>query len=361
MAYFPGLGTHFNARVDLPTLEHIRAFGFREARMDAMACDHTTMLEMWKDCWAADLRPLPIVYDVERLNLLPVGDTDVEWGNEPDGDILPSTYRAHLDEACKLAAKKGGLRLWAPAISNLDRDSLKWLELVRGAGWPKGMHGVSVHRYGDGTFEFAHDGFADRDDEVLALLELCDGLPFICTEFGYPTGTARSGAKREKFLQAGLNLSEARAAVNITKEWEFWRHYTDKPFLYQINDGQEDYEKYGIRRFPWDLNQWKPSAYTVPQEASMIALTNATLFGPIPITGWLTGDLEGDAVKLRFPLPGGDGGGRYLSIQPGAEYEGRTTPGGAYETFSKQGSDLVCHYIHEGVEYVHVVPFKELP
>ena len=94
--------------------------------------------------------------------------------------------------------------------------------------------------------------------------------------------------------------------------------------------------------------------------AKMLAITNATLFGPIPITGWLTGEFDGLSIKLTKDLPGGDGGGPYLSIQPGGEYEGRASGGGAYESFKKQGSDLVCTYHHDGEEIVHVVPFKEL-
>jgi len=89
----------------------------------------------------------------------------------------------------------------------------------------------------------------------------------------------------------------------------------------------------------------------------MIAITNATLFGTTPITGWLTGEIEGNSVKLTEPLEGGP----YLSIQPDGSYQGRASGGGAYEAHSKQGSDLVYHYNHEGTEYVHVVPFKELP
>ena len=89
----------------------------------------------------------------------------------------------------------------------------------------------------------------------------------------------------------------------------------------------------------------------------MIAITNATLFGPTPITGWLTGELDGVSVKLSPPLAGGP----YLSIQPDSTYQGREAGGGVYESFTKQGSDLVCSYTHEGVTAVHVVPFKELP
>jgi hypothetical protein len=88
----------------------------------------------------------------------------------------------------------------------------------------------------------------------------------------------------------------------------------------------------------------------------MIAITNATLFGPTPITGWLTGEYDGISVKLTTPLEGGP----YLSIQPDSAYAGRASGGGAYESFSKQGSDLVCTYQHDGATVVHVIPFKEL-
>ena len=88
-----------------------------------------------------------------------------------------------------------------------------------------------------------------------------------------------------------------------------------------------------------------------------IALTNATLFGPTPIDGWITGDYDGLSVHLDEELDGGP----YLSIQPDSTYAGRTSGGGAYESFAKQGSDLICTYTHDGVTCVHVVPFKELP
>ena len=109
-----------------------------------------------------------------------------------------------------------------------------------------------MHRYGDGTFEHPHDGFASRDAEVQQLLTLCDGLPFIVTEFGYPSGEG--------------TLTEDEQAARIGQEWAFWRRYTHVAALYQINDGPNPGETYGIRRYPWDLNQWKPAAYQVPQE-----------------------------------------------------------------------------------------------
>jgi len=92
----------------------------------------------------------------------------------------------------------------------------------------------------------------------------------------------------------------------------------------------------------------------------MIALTNAPVFGTIPITGWLTGDIDGNSVKLTVPLDGPDGLQPYLSIQPDGTYEGRASGGGAYESFTKRGSDLVFHYQIDGRDVVHVVPFKDL-
>lgn len=97
---------------------------------------------------------------------------------------------------------------------------------------------------------------------------------------------------------------------------------------------------------------------------SMIAIANAPIFSNRVITGWLTGEFDGTAVKLSKPLPGQDGkltsGGPYLSIQPDGSYQGRPSPGGGYEQMPRSGSDVVCSYQHEGVQYVHVVPYKEL-
>jgi len=87
-----------------------------------------------------------------------------------------------------------------------------------------------------------------------------------------------------------------------------------------------------------------------------IALTDATLFGPIQIMSWITGDFDGISVKLDKPLEGGP----YLSIQPDSTYQGRESGGGAYESFKRQGSDLVCSYVHDGTTFVHVIPVKEL-
>lgn len=273
--FSPSLQTHFNARVDHATLQQIRSFGFRWARIDAQQADVWTMHDMMADAASCDLTPLPIVYDLDRLGQIPA-DCNVEWGNEPDGDIWPATYRAQLEDACQLA-RDNGLRLWAPAISNLDWDTLHWMKAVRGDGWPAGLTGISVHRYGDGTFEYAHPPFTSRADEVAFLRTLLDGLPYMVTEFGYPTTPGRRGRIRRLLGERAYarspvarGLTEQEQAECIAKEWEFWRaEGCAVPFLYQINDGPTS--GYGIRRCAPDgtLLDWKPAAYQVPKEAPM--------------------------------------------------------------------------------------------
>jgi len=350
MSFSPSLGTHFNARVDLPTLEQIRAFGFQWARIDGQTSDLDTLAGMIDDADRAALHPLPIVYDLDRLELLGVTPAvvDVEWGNEPDGDISPSTYRDQLELACERAAYFH-LRLWAPALSNLDRDSLYWLERVRGAGWPAGLFGISVHRYGDGTFEWAHDGFDSREDEVAHLLTLCDGLPFIVTEFGYPTDPITGGmpppAKRRRFLRPGLYLSETAAASQIALEWEFWRPYTPVAGLYQVNDGPNPGETYGIRRCLPDgtLTDWKPAAYQVPQEEPPMP--------DVPDTGLATYCISRAGSVASSGRPGAfhtyypkGQTATILSVQPDGRKETRPlASAGAWETWvpSKDGNRAI--------------------
>jgi len=342
MSYFPSLQTHFNARVDVPTLEEIRALGFRWARIDCQTSDGATMAAMIDDADKAALHPLPIVSDLARLDVLGVTPAvmDVEWGNEPDGDILPSTYRTQLDLACERAAYFH-LRLWAPALSNLDRNSLFWLERVRGSGWPSGLHGLSVHRYGDGTFERPHDGFDSREAEVEHLLRLCDGLPFIVTEFGYPTGPG--------------NLTDAQQAERIGQEWAFWRAYTAVAVLYQLNDGPNPGETYGIRRYPWDPSDWKPAAYGVPQEDPPMADDTGKATFCISRARSFEAPGKPGAFHTYYPKHGPDGQPQtrtVLSIQPDGSKEMRPAEAaGAWETWVPSADGNRAVFIEAGESF----------
>lgn len=242
-----GLQTHFDAPIDRDTLRQIRAFGFTDCRIDAQACSSETMLQMVNDAQAENLTPLVMVKDTAKLLALPA-DAEVEWGNEPDGDIEPTHYRAVLDEACEIAASQG-LTLWAPAISNLNEKALKWLNQVRdaGQGWPAGLHGISAHSYGP----FPHHGFDTREGEVRWLKAACIDKPFIITEFGQASCDGVSEEAQADFCRA---------------EWAFWQQQgAEAAFLFQLNDGKFPVResRYGIRRCD---GSWKPSAETIPKE-----------------------------------------------------------------------------------------------
>lgn len=255
-----GLQTHFDALIDRQTLRAVRQRRYTLARMDAQACDAETLLAMIADARACDLHPFPIVRSLPKLRVGLPGD-DREWGNEPDGDVDPELYRQELDEACRVALE-AGVRLWAPAISNLDEDSLRWLNEVRdaGGGWPKGLHGISAHRYGNGSFEWAHPGFGgNRTHEVQWLMAACQGLPYAITEVGYPSADG---------------LTEAQQAERMAQEWAFWMLFAphERPWAvvhYQLNDGPYSgsarEESYGIRKPDGQGGwMWKPVADVVP-------------------------------------------------------------------------------------------------
>ena len=142
-----------------------------------------------------------------------------------------------------------------------------------------------MHRYGDGTFEHPHDGFSvARRRSAPRCGSSATGCPFICTEFGYPTKAgAGTTQKRQRYLRPGFHLSETQQAAEIAKEWAFWADQgADQAHLYQINDGPQADEGYGIRRYPWEPSVWKPAAYQVPKEAPPMAdlamLTPNTVF-----------------------------------------------------------------------------------
>ena len=256
----PGLCTHFGYRYELEPLNFVHEQGVRWARIDSMGVDADTRTGMINDALACNLKPLVIVQTTDELETVPPG-VAIEWTNEPDGDIWPTNYRKPFDRACALAQQRGS-PIFGPTLSNLDWDSLYWGERVRdcGRGWPWGLSGVSAHRYGNGTFHYAHPPFQSRAEEVAKLIELCAGLPFIITEVGYPCIDG---------------LTEEHQAAYITEEWKFWGQYhmymPHGPYVFQINDGpcETREHRYGIRRCAPDgtMLDWKPSAYCFPQGA----------------------------------------------------------------------------------------------
>lgn len=251
-----GIQSHIESWTDPLDLQFLIEHNFQAGRIAAMDCDVDTMRGMLDETQKIGLVPYVTIQHTDRMEYL--SGLDAEWRNEDDGDISPAEYRKGLDEACR-AAVEHGVRLWGPTISNLDRDSLKWLEQVRGAGWPEGLYGISAHRYGNGTFEHPHFLGVDwlpweRESEVRRLKASCDGKPFCISEFGYPTFEG---------------LTEDEQKYRISQEYQFWDiHGAWATFLFQMNDGPNaDYRehRYGIRRCDEHGNKqgWKPSAYVL--------------------------------------------------------------------------------------------------
>lgn len=296
-----GLQTHFNLPIGVDLLREVRSLGWETARIDGM--EGHSIEPMISETVEAGLEPFVIVDSIEELARVPAG-LDAEWTNELDGDVTPSFYRRTLDRAAGVAASLG-IRLWAPCISNLDFDSLWWMRLVRGSGWPKGLHGISAHSYGP----FPHDGFRSREDEVRQFKQLIDGKPYRITECG---------------LASTEGVSEEEQADFLIREFEFWTAQgAEAAYWFQLNDGPTDHpeHRFGIRRFD---GSWKPNAGVFAPEVEEEMANEAEFF--ISRSKMID---QGDGT-YTYPWNGG-----VLSIQPDGRKETRPVgTNGAWERFT---------------------------
>jgi hypothetical protein len=240
----PGcLQAGFNAPVGGGTLTELKNLGWQVIRLDVQQTDSDTANYMVYEVMIAQLRPLVIVRDAAQIRAMGVPDIDYELRNEPDLEgPSPADYRQLMIAAAR-ATQDIGARLYVGAVSNLNDRGFAYLHAIR--PFPEGVR-VSVHRYGDGTFDDPHSGFANRENEVRWLQAAIGDLPFAVTEFGYPDG----------------DMSEEEAARRIRVEFEFWAGKADFACLYQLNDGPRNFaiDKFGIRRID---GSWKPSAYVL--------------------------------------------------------------------------------------------------
>ena len=303
-----GLHSHFDACIG-PLAADVTRLGFTLHRMEVTHVDDATMTAMVQESVDAGAQPLVVIWDTSRLEHLT--GRDAEWKNELDGDMAPEVYRRELDAAVEIAVAHG-VRLWGGVISNLDGDSLAWLNAVRdaGGGWPADLYGITAHRYGDGTFENPHRGFSSRDAEVKWLRAAAAGKPIQITEFGYPSS----------------DMTEEEQAERISQEWAFWQGHGLPAYLYQINDGASTWpiDHFGIRRVD---GSWKPSAYTVPtttQESDMLTNFSISKKRLIPVPG--------RAGYFTYQYPRGTD--TVLSVQPDGSFQSRPAgTAGAWESF----------------------------
>ena len=251
-----GLHTHFG---DSPTVPGWMLPAVRQRRVQAVRCDAQIWDEVQvNDCLAQvqseNLQPVMVIGldRPEQLTWLPPG-TWALLGNEHDpGGIgwqcSAVDYRPKLDRAAA-TAKDCGIPLWAPELSNLDQNSQDWLNAIKGSGWPEGLHGLSIHRYGSNdNFDTPHRGFSSREAEVKWLKVAAAGLPFIVTENGW-------GSKR--------GMTEAQQLDYARQELQFWLDAgCAAHFWFQVKDGPKESEDFGWFRYPDETP--KPVADMIP-------------------------------------------------------------------------------------------------
>lgn len=197
-----GLQVGFGNLIGGELLESLRVRGVQLVRSDyqgVRAADQIPALI--GEVHNAGLVPLSTMRPDQVSWLPPVeafGPLDVEIWNEPDLGTAPSPKLSPDAYAAAVRSAHEGLsgphRLWCGVISNLDKDSLLWLEASIRRGWPEDI-GVSVHRYppNGGRPEQGHKGFSSRADEVARLKRIIGGRPWGVSEFGYHLGEQSSG------------------------------------------------------------------------------------------------------------------------------------------------------------------------
>jgi len=192
--------THFEGTIGDALCAEIVSKGIEHFRLSGMNSTHYVCTEMLNEARLANADPLLIISDHTILS--DIANCDIEWGNEPDGDMLPRTYHESFMKAYEICQVNGN-RLHGPAISNLDMDSLRWLEAFIKLGIP-GDVVITYHHYTPDMFFWqSHQGFEDRDHEMRSLKNIAWGRDIACSESGYN------------------DTNESRVEENVAKEIEF--------------------------------------------------------------------------------------------------------------------------------------------
>lgn len=221
------IGTDLCAELVGRGVEHFRISGL-ERNID----ECNAMLEEADEVGAESLIITDSLAILEKLSY-----ENIEWQNEPDGDGRPKYDHGSFMEAYKICKSNGNV-LHGPTISNLDVDSLLWLEAFIAHGIPKDVI-ITYHHYTPNQYFWqAHKGFRTRQDEMNELIRIADGRRIACSESGYN------------------DEDEVRQASNVYAELKFGK---DNGLLfwtyYQINDDVPNGQHFGARRMDFS---WKP-------------------------------------------------------------------------------------------------------
>lgn len=272
-------------------LHEIQSFGFDGVRQDVHGEDHEIM---WAQAHAFAASPecFPLVLlapgtmqrgdgkpwepdgllrhvedECEKFRVAGMAGREMafEIGNEPD--LAHKRWKKHPEELGRIyedaiTIVKNFSPLWhclSPSISNLDGDSLDYLEEMRLSANAE----IAFHRYPAGKdFWAAQRGFRTRGDEVTRLKKLADGASLWHTEGGWAMSNG------------DYTLTEEEQAERIGDEIRFWNDAGVEAFtLYQLNsavafagDDQDirRLKSYGVR---WPNDIWKPLVAMAIREA----------------------------------------------------------------------------------------------
>jgi len=254
---FRGVHTGFGEVRGAALYAALRARGAELARIEAAHdSDADLTAAIVQEVLDAGLRPLTICRTLADLAAVPAW-TDVEWQNEPDGQVWPGRhfspahYIASLPEVLTLCAERH-LRLWVPSIGTIARDPLAWLAAVLPAV-PETV-GISAHCYPQANlhFEAAPPGFATRWAAVLAFKALIAPRPFLISECGYHQSARGVTWRWLRWLLQLLGLyspplTHEAIADRIRREVALWRTAgADAWVWYQVDDAQTGL-RYGLR------------------------------------------------------------------------------------------------------------------
>lgn len=290
---FGGLQAGFGGLLGDETMSYLRDFQFERVRVglapDASMTEatKTTLLQSFADeARAFGLEPLVMIAANEALCVPPWSDVEIyaptvdysHAGTEPDlrPDVTVDAFaRAIADAMPTLRARH--CRVWTGCVSNPSVNGRLFLSRLFGHPlMPADVH-LTFHRYSpprarDNVPAWAP--FATRLAEIDGIKQIAGPTRRIAvTEWGYHTAPQPKfggdiGAWLARVLPAlfAFTFTDEQVADFYLDDWAlYWAAGLTFVCPYQINDGAtaDAGGRFGIRRYPSEAQQWKPSARTV--------------------------------------------------------------------------------------------------
>lgn len=292
---FTGLQSGFGYPIGAETMRRVAGFSFERCRIGLKPdrsmsdADKVAMLAACADeVRAVGLTPL-VMIAANEAEAVPVrSDVEIyaptpdysQGGSEPDlrPDVTASSMAAAVAAAMPVLRARE-CRVWTGCASNPSINGRAFLSRLFGdAAMPADVH-LTCHRYSpprarDNRVAWAP--FATRAEEIAALKAIAGPRRRIAiTEWGYHTAwQPKFGGDVGRWLAAlwpalfAFRFTDADVARFVAQDLaEYWAQGVTFCCYYQINDGVsgEAIDRFGMRRQPWEQQEWKPAAEAVVQ------------------------------------------------------------------------------------------------